>query len=220
MEIKRTANAGVLLRLDGKKILMDGVSRAVYPYPATPPQIKKELLQDLPDALLITHRHEDHYDAAFVSEYMKNPAGPVMGPADIPFCREMPKRVGDIRITPVISRHIGKTEPMGHMSFVLEGSQCIWFLGDASPLLWKNRNDLPRPDVMIVPYAYGMGSGWEICKQLGAKNIVLLHLPPRDADPYGLWAAVEAAAGQGNGPALYIPAMGETVIIDNDIQFT
>lgn len=213
MIIKRTANAGVLLELDGKRILMDGVCREVSPYPATPLEIRNELLGSLPDAVLVTHRHDDHYDGPFVSDYMQNAAGPVLGPADIPFCRPDAVSVGGVHVIPIPSRHIGKTEPMGHMSFVLQGSRCVWFLGDATPLLWKNRRDLPRPDVMIVPYAYGMGNGWQICRELGATDVVLLHLPSRESDPYGLWEAVEATAGQGSGPRLHIPAMGQTLVI-------
>lgn len=213
MEIKRTANAGVLLRLDGKCILMDGVCREVKPYLATPPHLREALLRDLPDALLITHCHADHYDAAFVSEYLQKTAGPVLGPADIPFCSAAGCRIGDVRITPVPSRHIGKTEPMGHMSFVVEGSRCVWFLGDASPLLWKGRADLLRPDVLIAPYAYGMGSGWEIAKSLGARDVVLLHLPERNTDPYGLWAGVEAAAGQARDIRVYFPEIDHSITL-------
>lgn len=213
MEIKRTANAGVLLTLDGKRILMDGVCREVKPYPATPPDIKEDLLKCLPDALVVTHRHKDHYDAPFVSEYVQKAAGPVLGPADIPFCTAETVNVGSVKIIPVVSRHIGKTEPLGHMSFILEGSKCVWFLGDASPLLWKDRTDLPRPDVIIAPYAYAIGSGWNICKKLGAADVVLLHLPPRAEDPYGLWQAVEDTTANGDGPNLHIPAMGETTTL-------
>lgn len=211
MELKRTACAGAVLTLDGTRFLMDGVCREVIPYPATPPAIRQELLENLPDALLVTHRHKDHYDGAFVSHYKKNAAGPILGPADIPFTSQDPLAVGTVRITPIQSRHIGKTEPMGHMSFLLEGSRCIWFLGDASPLLWKSKPELPRPDVMVVPYAYGFGSGWDICRALGAKAVVLLHLPEREKDPYGLWDAVEATKRIPGDPALYIPAMGESL---------
>ena len=213
MEIKRTANAGVLLTLDGKRILMDGVCREVKPYPATPPEIRIGLLKDLPDAVLVTHRHKDHYDGPFVSEYVQKAAGPVLGPADIPFCTPEAVTVGAVTITPVASRHIGKTEPMGHMSFLVDGSKCVWFLGDSSPLLWKNRTDLPRPDVLIVPYAYAMGSGWEISKKLGAKDVVLLHLPSRAEDPYGLWDAVESTTAGETFPRLHIPAMGESIYL-------
>lgn len=213
MIIKRTANAGVLLELDGKRILMDGVCREVKPYPATPPDIRSWLCADPPDAVLVTHRHADHYDGPFVSDYAKNAAGPVLGPADIPFCGSDTACVGALRIIPVPSRHIGKTEPVGHMSFVIAGSKCVWFLGDASPLLWKDRHDLPLPDVLIVPYAYGIGSGWQISKSLGAGDVVLLHLPPRQEDPYGLWEAVASTVGKDSGPKLHIPAMGEVITI-------
>ena len=213
MEIKRTANAGVLLELDGKRILMDGVCREVKPYLATPAHIREMLLQELPDALLFTHRHTDHYDAAFVSEYLQKTAGPVLGPADIPFCSENAYVFGPVSITPVPSRHIGKTEKMGHVSFVLEGSRCIWFLGDASPLLWKERADLPTPDVLIAPYAYGFGGGWQIAKELGAEDIVLLHLPRKEDDSYGLWNQVDSEAGRANEPKVHIPDMGQTIFI-------
>ena len=191
---------------------MDGVCREVKPYPATPPEIREELLRQFPDGVLVTHRHKDHYDASFVSAYVQKAAGPVLGPADIPVCTQEATSLGGVQIQCVPSRHIGKTEPMGHMSFVLKGSRCIWFLGDASPLLWKNREDLPRPDVMIVPYAYAMGSGWDICRQLGVQDVVLLHLPPRAEDPYGLWDAVEETVKE-DFPRLHIPIMGEVISI-------
>lgn len=213
MEIKRTANAGILLRLDGKRILMDGVCREVKSYLATPSHVREALLKELPDALLITHCHADHYDAAFVSEYLQKTAGPVLGPADIPFCSTEVYGVGEVRITTVPSRHIGKKEPMGHMSFIVEGSRCVWFLGDASPLQWQGREDLPRPEVLVAPYAYAIGTGWQVTKKLAPRLLVLLHLPPREDDPCGLWDAVEQTLQNRDGPQVYIPAMGQTITV-------
>ena len=213
MLIERTACAGVLLTLDGKRILMDGVCREVKPYPATPPAIRTRLESSLPDALLLTHKHEDHYDEAFVSQYVQNTAGPVLGPADIPYSGQNDLTLGNIRILNLESRHIGKAQPLEHRSFVLSGSKCVWFLGDASPLLWKNRRDLPKPDVRLVPYAYAIGNGWDICRSLGASSVVLLHLPQQGNDPYGLWEAVRQTVAQHPGPALYIPEIGERILI-------
>lgn len=214
MEIKRTANAGVLLRLDGKRILLDGVCREIKPYLATPSHVRAELLKDMPDALLFTHVHEDHYDAAFVSEFLKNTAGPVMGPADIPCSGGDTLNLGSLRITRITSRHIGKWQNMAHVSFILEGSRCVWFLGDASPLQWKGKGALPKPDVVLAPYAYGMGNGLEILGQLGAQEVVLLHLPERSNDPYGLWSAVESAIGQWDKGKVYILDMEQTITIE------
>lgn len=213
MEIKRTANAGVLLRLDGKRILMDGVCREIKPYLATPPHVREALLTDPPDALLFTHTHADHYDAAFVSEYLQKTAGPVMGSADIPCCGGDTLNLGCLRITRIPSRHIGKWQNMAHVSFILEGSRCVWFLGDASPLQWSKNIALPKPDVVIAPYAYGMGNGLEILGQLGAQEVVLLHLPERSEDPYGLWNGVESAIGQWDKGIVHILHMEQAITI-------
>lgn len=211
MEIKRTANAGVLLRLDGKRILLDGVCREVKPYLATTAALRSQLLEQAPDVVAYTHAHEDHYDPVFVSEYLQKTAGPVMGPADIPFGTQETVRTGDITITPVESHHMGKSEPMGHRSYIIRGSKCIWFMGDASPLHWLERKDLPSPDILIAPYGFVIGRGWEISKALAPHMIVLLHLPDRRSDIYGLWDAVEHTAAGDPRAMVLIPKMGETI---------
>lgn len=213
MEIKRTANAGVLLRLDGKSILLDGVCEEVKPYLPTPAGERETLLKSAPDAIAFTHDHKDHYDAAFVSAYHKSAAGPILGPADIPFSTAETVTLGNVRITQVPTHHLGVSAALGHHSFILEGSRCVWFMGDASPLQWRKLSHLPKPDVLIVPYGFAIGSGWQISSQLGAEAVVLLHLPEKDNDPYGLWQAVVETTGQGSGPRLYIPDMGETINI-------
>ena len=68
MEIRRTANAGVLLTLDDTKILLDGVSREVKPYLATPPAEKEKLLSSWPNAVAFTHYHEDHCDSSYAND--------------------------------------------------------------------------------------------------------------------------------------------------------
>ncbi len=199
----------MLLTLDGKNLLMDGVSREVKPYPATPDDVRRSLLQTHLDAVLITHEHKDHYDAAFVSEYVQKTAGPITGPADIQITD-----IGPLRILPVESRHIGKVDDIAHRSFIICGSKCIWFTGDSSPLQWQGREDIPKPDVLIAPYAYAIGTGWKITKALAPKIFVLLHLPERSEDPYGLWNAVEQTVRINDGPRILIPQMGETITID------
>ena len=210
MKIRRTANAGVLLWLDDVTILLDGVCREVKPYPATPPEIREQLLQQLPDAVVYTHAHDDHYDPAFAALYAEKTAGPVLGPADIPFSSQGQWKLKNVTITPVDSNHMGKTEPIGHRSYVIRGSKCVWFMGDASPLHWLEK-DLPKPDVLIAPYGFAMGKGWEIAKALQPATIVLLHLPERHDDIYGLWDAVEQATAGGPHPTVLIPYMGQTL---------
>lgn len=211
MQLKRTASAGVLLELDGIRLLLDGVCGEVKPYLPMPEHIRNALLDDLPEVVAFTHRHEDHCDASFISACKEKTAGPILGPADIPLCEQKPMQIGNVRITPVECRHLGKSDGALHWAYVIQGSKCIWFLGDAAPAQWRKRTDLPRPDVLLAPYPYATGSAWQLCKELGAKTVVLLHLPQRSNDPFGLWDAVEQTVGKHPDPKLLIPALGETL---------
>ena len=211
MELTRTANAGILLKLDGVSILLDGVCREEYPYPATPPGVKADLMAELPDAVAFTHAHNDHYDPDFAA-YALQKNGVILGPADCCGTLE-PITVGTVKITPVSSRHIGAAgKTTSHVSFIIEGSQCVWFTGDCSPLFWKGKTHLPAPDVMFAPYAYAAThTTIELVKELGAKKLVILHLPKRTEDPYQLWSAVENTLKQGSGMDTSIPDLGQTI---------
>lgn len=204
MEITRTANAGVLLKLDGMSVLLDGVSKEVFPYLKTPTYLLKELTDNYPDIIAFTHEHDDHYDEAYVKEV--NMLRPVFGSEHKCF-----ERVEDIKIQSVLTRHIGKTD-IKHVSFVIEGSKCVWFMGDASPSELKKMTTLKIPDVLIVPFAYAMSeASWKNTKAVGAKCILIVHLPDRENDPYKLWSAVEATTK--NDFSVRILEMGEKMTI-------
>ncbi len=210
MEIQRTANAGVLLKLDGVSILLDGLADRVEGYLPTPPAIAQKLLDNLPDILAFTHCHKDHCSEALLLPYRKQNLRPIIGPE---LLHQGAVKVGDVTITPVASRHLGKAEPgLTHVSYIVQGSKCLWFMGDAAPLQWKNRTDLPKPDVLIAPYAYGNTKAvWDMTCSL-TKNVVLLHLPDREKDIYGLWEGVDSTTC-GTTANLYIPQIGETIAI-------
>ena len=207
MEIRRTANAGVLIKLDDVSILLDGVCKdyTKYSYIGTPDNIRRELTENFPNVLAFTHWHEDHCDPSYVELYKKSTLRPVYGPE-----LSINGIINNISFLSIESRHIGKyTDP--HVSYIIQGSKCIWFMGDASPLMWKNISNYPTPDIVIVPYAYAItDSAWKITKDLGAKYIVLLHLPKEDNDPYMLWNSVaETVKGD---ESLFIPKIGEVLI--------
>ena len=205
LKLTRTANAGVLLELDGTRILLDGVCREVSPYPATPDSIKTELSANYPDLVAVTHCHEDHCDPGFEGDYRAATGRQVIDPA---FAGKT-VRSKNVTLTAVQSRHIGKSD-CDHVSFVIQGTQCVWFTGDASPNQWKNRQDLPRPDVLICPYAYAAtDSAWRMTQSLAPKAVILLHLPEREKDTVGLWQAVEQTVGNTPAVQLFIPEIGE-----------
>lgn len=209
MEIQRTANAGALLKMDGVSILLDGLCDGIDIYLPTPPAIADSLLTCPPDVLVFTHNHPDHYSEALLLPYRKQNLRPIFGPE---YLTAEGLRIGEATITPVPSRHIGKAEPgLAHHSFIIQGSKCVWFMGDAAPLQWKNRTELPKPDVLIAPYAYAnTKAAWDLTCSL-AEKVVLLHLPRRSNDPYSLWQGVESTAG--NAANLFIPQIGETLTI-------
>ena len=211
MELQRTANAGVLLKLDGVSILLDGLADRVEGYSPTPAAIAGQLLQSPPDILAFTHGHADHCSEALLLPYRKQNLRPILGPESLYLGAV---KVGNVTITPIASRHLGKVEPgLQHVSYILEGSCCVWFLGDAAPVQWRNRADLPRPDVVIAPYAYGnTKTGWELACSLTDK-LVLLHLPERDKDPFGLRKSVEQVKAGNTAVKLWIPEIGERLVI-------
>ncbi len=203
MELVRTANAGVLLTMDGTSILLDGVCPPYANYLGTPENLRLSLLQNPPDALAFTHRHPDHYDEKFAEEFQNNTLRPILWAEG-----NNVVRVGNLTITPVLTRHMGKTD-IQHVSFIIEGSRCVWFTGDASPLVWGNKM-LPKPDVLIATFAYACSPNvWKRTKLLGAKHIVLLHMPDRSNDPHDLWRMVLETTGGD----LQIPKIEEKIII-------
>lgn len=206
MEIRRTANAGVLLKLDDVSILLDGVSRRVLAYLPTPQEEIDRLMKDLPDAVAFTHDHPDHFDPDFAKVYEAAAGKSVITSGSA--------YVGNVRIDAVTTRHMGKADPaLHHVSYVLQGSKCVWFPGDASPQQLKLLCDCPKPDVLIVPFPYVAteASIRQLQNYLPCK-IVLVHMPARDHDPDGIWDMVTPAI-EIFGQNIFCPEIGENLTL-------
>ena len=214
MLLQRVSNAGVLLQLDGVKLLLDGFCSAVGPYLATPATIRDRLLADPPDALAFTHGHEDHFHAPLAEQYRKQTLRPVLGPENLPFgTTSRGLAVGGISILPVKSRHIGKEYfHTPHVSFNIEGSKTVWFLGDAAPSQWHGIDR--KCHVLIAPFAYAASdSAWRLTCDLAKEAVVLVHMPLRENDPAGLWPQVESVTGKSCPVRLCIPQIGESIVL-------
>lgn len=78
--ITYVANAGVLLEMHGKKILIDGLCKSKPPIYKNPPAaISEQIIRGLPpfdniDIMLFTHHHSDHFDPISASEFSKHNA--------------------------------------------------------------------------------------------------------------------------------------------------
>lgn len=220
MELRRTANAGFLLKLDGAAIALDGVCREVPPYLATPPAERDGLLSAPPDLLAFTHTHADHFDAEFAAAWFAQTGKPILGSGEVakslPQCRVEPEKmnVGSLQLTAIPTRHIGKScLTSGHVSFIIKGTACVWFAGDATPTALSGLAGYPAPDVLIAPYAYvTTGVAMRVLSELAPKHLILTHLPLPEQDPYGLWEAVRRGVSQLHIPVT-IPELSQTLQI-------
>lgn len=205
MEIRRTANAGVLLNMDDISLLIDGVCKDMGGYVGTPATVLDEIVSDLPDVVMYTHKHKDHYDEDFIRKYTDTTGKTAYGNGIINSIS-----AGNVLIDAVPTRHIGKSDVL-HISYIIRGSKCVWFMGDASPVELKNISGFPDPDVLIVPYAYAVTeSSWRMVKGKNPKKIILLHLPNPQYDEYNLWDKVKDVTK--NDELLLIPEIGEKII--------
>ncbi len=205
LTVTRTANAGVLLEMDGKRILLDGVCEPFPPYLGTPPALREALLREMPDILALTHKHPDHYDPSYVKLYQEKTLRSVYGPESLSFY----ELEGGMEMLLLMTRHIGKND-VSHVSYVIKGSSTVWFMGDASPLSLKKMLDLPKPDLLIVPFAYAITPlAWRMTRETGAEKILLVHMPARADDRDGLFDAVRNTVGK--APSLVIPELGERI---------
>ena len=214
MRLSRVSNAGVLLELDGVKILLDGFCTGHGPYLATPADLRERLFLDPPDMLAFTHEHPDHFDAHGAEQYHKQTLRPVLGPENLP-CGTTSRGIsrGFVSVLPIKSRHIGKEYfHVPHVSYAITGSKSVWFLGDAVPSQWHGIDR--KCHVLIAPFAYALSdSAWRMTSEL-AEHVVLVHMPLRENDPAKLWPQVEAVTGASCPVHLHIPAIGETIEIN------
>lgn len=209
MQCRRTANAGVLLTLDGITILLDGVNRPTDHYLGTPEREKEALLTCTPDITAFTHGHLDHFDRSFAQDLYHKTLRSILGPEGLlkEGCICEPVSAGKVTVTPIPSRHIGKAgQGVAHVSYLIEGSKKLLFTGDASPVQFRDHS----VDVLIAPYAYATTkSCWDMAGRI-AKDFVLLHLPEKNNDPTGLWSMVTETT-KAPGPGLFIPDLSETI---------
>lgn len=206
MEFLRTANAGGLLKMDGISILLDGVCDKVEPYAVTPKAILDELSNNYPDAVGFTHRHPDHFLESFACQYEIATGRKTLIAGDTEVA------VDNVRISCFSSRHLGRVEEdLAHSSFLLKGSKTVLFSGDAAPLALKDI----QADVLIAPFAYANSpSAIKAVLSAGVRDLILVHMPSVDPDPYGIWDSVRNNLPMLTGINVHIPAVGEKTIID------
>ncbi len=208
------ANAGVSVDVEGRRFLIDAVFRdGIEPYAVSTPVQRARIEQaqgpfaDV-DALLVTHWHDDHFDAGAVAEHLEhNPravlisssevvdqvraAAPRLAPsrlqAFVPAPGEVAvTRVGDVPVRIIRARHNrSRRFPEQHVGFLIGDRAPVLHVGDADPRAdnFVALSALPRPALAFLPFWYvsDPASRAVVADAIRPRRIVAVHVPPRDA---------------------------------------
>lgn len=223
-KITYIANAGVMIDLQGKKILIDGLCNPKLPiYKNTPDDIKKRIIQGRSpfnniDVILFTHHHTDHFDPISTAEFIKyNPNTPVVS------TKEVISRIKNIEESTLLELDpaLGSTEkisvqgikisaiPMLHegkeyinvknlaYQIEVEGTR-ILHVGDAKSVK-ENFDCLDNEiDILIAPFPFvGLPSARQVIeKYINPKKIAAVHLPYQELDSFGWIEGTKKSLGR------------------------
>ena len=117
----------------------------------------------------------------------------------------------NVKLTAIPTRHLGKSDAL-HFSFIIEGSRRIVFMGDASPSELSKLSAFSSPDLIIVPFAFlNTEATFKKLKAFGAKEIVAVHMPDPENDPYGIWETVKNTTKDEN--VRHFSKIGDTITL-------
>lgn len=161
--ITYVCNAGILINIDDKKILIDGLCNSKVPmYKSTPAEISEKLINgvspfDNIDIILVTHNHSDHFDANLVASFLsQNPNTVTVSNSSVISdikncnfsinndnliklepdlnCSERIKVKG-VEILPISMIHEGEgMEDVNNLAFIIDYGTKVLHLGDAAPI--------------------------------------------------------------------------------------
>ncbi len=212
LEVTYLANAGYMLRAGETKVLVDALFRqAMKPYLNHAPETLAKLEKGQPpfdgvEVVLATHQHADHFDAASVAEFLKNnpkavfiawkpvaelalKAGAAPDRVRSSATEERESfEVNGIRVDMLRLSHGQARGGDMNVGYVVHiGGKKVFHPGDA---WWEAKNfqrvGLPaeKVDVALIPYWYVEESepGVAVVKELAAKKVVMIHVPPVDVE--------------------------------------
>ena len=199
------ANMGVLISLGDLKIMIDGLFTSTHPdfRNPTPETLKSMINGEAPfdgvDLVLVTHKDQDHFNAAMMVHYMETHSGPILVapsdaveemrkaasdcsaissrviPIDLKIRKSVKKEVAHIPLTIIRTTPGTSTWPMNLMSLIDLNGWCVFHEGDAS-----GRSDDYRGlglesfpvDLVVVQYS------WPIHPHLPFQGFLLELLKP------------------------------------------
>ena len=212
--VEYLANEGVLVTGGDIAVVIDGLFGDGLPeYPVVPAATRDSLEGALGrfgevDLVLVTHRHDDHFDPAAVTRHLEaNPEAVLIAPGDAvaAFAPDQLERYGErvqsLDLPPgsyvrldrggfaVEALGLEHAE-IGHVGYRIElPGLTVLHLGDAEPApadLAAFLEGRPAPEVALVPYWVLSGSGGAaILEAIGADCTAAFHLERQVRDIVG-----------------------------------
>ncbi|HKY61397.1 MAG TPA: MBL fold metallo-hydrolase [Gemmatimonadota bacterium] len=209
--VEYLANEGVVVTGGDVEVVIDGLFGDGLPdYPVVPAATRDSLEAALGrfgeiDLVLVTHRHDDHFDPAAVSRHLDaNPEAVLIAPGDAvaAFAPDQLERWGErvqsLDLPPgsyvrldmggfaVEALGLDHAE-IGHVGYRIElPGLTVLHLGDANPApadLAAFLEGRPGPDVALVPHWVLSGSGGPaIVEAIGADCTAAFHLELEDGE--------------------------------------
>jgi len=207
-ELSKVANAGVLFQSGQHAFLLDAPFRdGVAPYETPEPEQRQRLETAQPpyrglSAILITHWHDDHFDAQAVTAHLRHdPAAMLVSSEEVvaqvraagaedrqllaltpPQGESVSTVIGGVRVHAIRLRHNpARRTPEQHLGFLVEGCQVIFHAGDANPDAsnFSALRGLSPIDVALLPYWYldGAANRDFVAEAIAPARIFAVHVP-------------------------------------------
>jgi len=212
--IHYVANAGVLVRLGDVRFLIDAPIRDGIPPYATSDAATRALLEgaqapfDRVDAILITHWHDDHFNAEAVAAHLAhNPRAVLISSLEVvQQVRAIAPALGDrlkgvvplpgtsqpvtVAGVPVrvlrIRHNPSRRFPEQHVGFLIGTSPTVLHTGDADPTAenFALLRNLPKVDVAFLPFWYvqNASNARFVRESIAPGRIFGMHLSPDEAE--------------------------------------
>ena len=236
--LRYVANAGVLIRTEGASFLIDAPIRdGIVPYATSPIDERMHLEHATGpyasvDAILVTHFHDDHFNADAVAAHLvSNPRAVLLSsPEVIERVRTVAPQVPGARLRAMLPergqsltttiagvpvRVLGmrhnpsRRYPEQHVGFLVGKETPVLHVGDADPRPdnFGSLRGLPKADLALLPFWYLSEDTARamVDDVIAPRRMAAMHVPPNDV------ASVTAALVDAGVPAVVLGVPGTAI---------
>ena len=222
LDVYSLSNMGLHVLMDGHSILIDALNNdGQRPYPGIPLDMAQTIIRggppyDRADMMLISHHHDDHFDAGLVARFVRErPHVPIYSSPQVfgavkRLAPEVTSLVsinlkpmhavsfskGGLGVTAVALRHAGsRYADILNVAFIVYGSHSLLFAGDAAfseENLERLAELCPHPALLVSPCPWlCVKTAWHRMRRiLRPSRVLIAHLPCEGDDRWGWNEAV------------------------------